>query len=368
LNCAGRLKKKLRQEGPLVPESLLGLSPEEISQKLHELRVHQIELEMQNEELRRTQEELGDSRARYFDLYDLAPVGYVTISETGLILETNLTAATLLCKARNELAKQPVSNFILKEDQDIYYRHREQLFKTGEPQSFELRMVRPEEPPFWARLDTTATQDKDGSLTCRVVIVDITELKQTDEALSFLLTCGLPSTGEDFFLSLARYLAKTLGMEYVCIDRLEGDGLTAATVAIYNNDRIESNVAYALKDTPCGEVVSKGVCCYPKGIRQLFPQDAALQELMAESYFGTTLVNSKGRKIGLIAIIGNHPMDDPKRAESLLRVVALRAAGEMERKQMQEALQDSAENLSRIIDTSPVGICTVDPLGNFVHD
>ena len=176
-------EEKLRQEGPLVPESLLGLSPEEISQNLHELRVHQIELEMQNEELRRTQEELGDSRARYFDLYDLAPVGYVTINEKGLILETNLTAATLLCKTRNELAKQPVSNFILKEDQDIYYRHQKQLFETGEPQIYELRMVRPEEPPFWARLDATAAQDKDGRLTCRVVIVDITERKEAENRL-----------------------------------------------------------------------------------------------------------------------------------------------------------------------------------------
>jgi len=176
-------EEKLRQEDPLVPESLLGLSPEEISQRLHELRVHQIELEMQNEELRRTQEELGDSRARYFDLYDLAPVGYVTLSETGLILETNLTAATLLCKARNELVKWPVSNFILTEDQDIYYRHQKQLFETGESQTCELRMVRPEEPPFWVRLDATAVQGKDGSLTCRVVIVDITERKETEKVL-----------------------------------------------------------------------------------------------------------------------------------------------------------------------------------------
>ena len=92
--------------------------------------MHQIELEMQNEELRRAQVELDAARARYFDLYDLAPVGYCTVSEEGLILEANLTAATLLGVARGALVKQPLTRFILTEDQDIYYLHRKQLFET----------------------------------------------------------------------------------------------------------------------------------------------------------------------------------------------------------------------------------------------
>ncbi len=88
-------------------------APEEAGRLLQELRVHQIELEMQNEELHRTQVELESSRERYFDLYDLAPVGYVTLSEQGLILEANLTAATLLGVARGALVKRPLPRFII---------------------------------------------------------------------------------------------------------------------------------------------------------------------------------------------------------------------------------------------------------------
>ena len=96
------------------PEILDALSPEEARRTLHELRVHQIELEMQNEELRRVQLERDLAKARYFDLYDLAPVGYCTLSERGVILEANLTAATLLGVVRAALVRQPVSRFILR--------------------------------------------------------------------------------------------------------------------------------------------------------------------------------------------------------------------------------------------------------------
>ena len=93
---------------PLSPENIEALSPEEARRVLHDLQVHQSELEMQNEELRTKQAELDSARARYFDLYDMAPVGYCTLSEKGMILETNLTAATLLGLDRSELLKQPL--------------------------------------------------------------------------------------------------------------------------------------------------------------------------------------------------------------------------------------------------------------------
>jgi len=169
-----------RQRAARTPEDSAALSPEEIRDTLHELRVHQIELEMQNEELRTAQATIEAGWARYFDLYDLAPVGYCTLSENGLILEANLTATALLEMNRGDLIKKPISRFILKEDQDIYYLHRKKLFETGEPQECELRLVRPKGTHSWAHLTATIAQTEDGTPVCRVVLGDITERKQIE--------------------------------------------------------------------------------------------------------------------------------------------------------------------------------------------
>jgi PAS domain S-box-containing protein len=165
------------------PDNLVTLSPEETRKILHELEVHQIELERQNEELLQSQSGLEASRTRYFELYDLAPVGYCTISEKGLILESNLTAAKLLGITRAALTRQPIFRFIHKEDQDIYYLHWKQLVETGAPQECDLRMVTNVGTHFWAHLTTTAGQDADGNSMSRIVINDITDRKLAEEAL-----------------------------------------------------------------------------------------------------------------------------------------------------------------------------------------
>lgn len=169
------------------PEHNDPLSPEEIRGLLYELGVHQIELEMQNETLRQAQAELIGERERYFELYELAPVGYVTLDENGLIDEANLTVARLLDLTRRELNnKPPVSRFILSADQNIYYRHRKQLLDTGAPQECDLRMLRKDGTAFWARLNATAAEDADGAPMCRVIISDISESKRAQDELRYL--------------------------------------------------------------------------------------------------------------------------------------------------------------------------------------
>ena len=177
-------EEKARAIQARLPETL---SAEEAGRLIHELQVHQIELELQNEELRRAQGELEASRARYFDLYDLAPVGYFSLSEQGLILEANLTGAGLLSLARRDLTDQPLSHYILPEDQDIYYRHRRQLLETDTPRECEIRMLRTDAAPFWARLESTVVRDgESGDCVCRVVVSDIDARKQAEENLADL--------------------------------------------------------------------------------------------------------------------------------------------------------------------------------------
>ena len=642
------------------------LSPEAHRVILHELRVHQIELEMQNEELRRTQLEVETLRVRYFDLYELAPAGYCTVSAKGLLVQSNLTAATLLGLKRDKINHPPISRFIHTESQDAFYLLRKTALDTGVPQQGELRMVKSDGTPFWGQLEFATKPAADGSRDLLIVFSDISVRKQQeaykamgaevlrilnelgdraqtiprvvatlkaatgfdavgmrlqdadgdfpyftqqgfserflvtenslvakapdgqpcrnpDGSVSLECTCGLVLSGktdpanklftrggscwtndtapllhlpaaedprlhprntcirhgyasvalvpirdggriigllqcndrrqglftlemvvsleeiaanigitlmrkqaeaalaeseqrfrtlfdrandgiflmagdgrlmtvnqsfaamhgysmaemaqmslkdlatpanlhkapeliarllagesmnievehyhkdghvvpievsasrviingqpliqcfhrditerrqresiqtflaqtssgtatEPFFNALARFLAASLHMDFVCIDRLEGDGLNASTLAVWHDGKFEDNLTYALKDTPCGDVVGQAVCCFPASVCQFFPRDTVLRDLRAESYIGATLWSHTGRPIGLIAVIGRSPMVNRALAESTLKLVALRAAGELERLEAEDKVQGQLEELRR---------------------
>jgi two-component system CheB/CheR fusion protein len=158
-------------------------SPEALQHALHELRVHQIELEMQNEELRSTQVVLDTERERYFDLYDLAPVGYCTLSAQGLILQTNLTATTLLGVTRSALLGQRFQRFILRDDQDVYHLHHKKLWGSGLPHTARLRMVKQDGTVLWIRLEASLVSRDGEPPVCRLVLSDITSITQISERL-----------------------------------------------------------------------------------------------------------------------------------------------------------------------------------------
>ena len=175
-----RAEELLRQK----PEDIQEIPGDDIQRLIHELRVHQIELEMQNEELRRTHGEINELLTKYFDLYELAPVGYFVIDKRGLILEANLTGANLLGVQMRHLIKEKFSRFVAADSQDQFYFHRKLVLETEAKQVCELSLVKKDGTPFQAQLYSIAVQDGDGnSNQFRAAITDITERKQAEEAL-----------------------------------------------------------------------------------------------------------------------------------------------------------------------------------------
>jgi diguanylate cyclase (GGDEF)-like protein/PAS domain S-box-containing protein len=181
-----RAEVKFQDNAAHQPQERAKHSHHDTKNLLHELQVHQIELEMQNDELRQATEVLDQARARYFDLYDLAPVGYVTLSENGLILEANLTLGTLLGKARSVLTMRPLSAFVAQQDQDSFYKLCRQLLDTGLPQTRELKMLCHDGNQLWVHLLATVATSDTGARVMRMVLSDINQLKCFEHQLKHL--------------------------------------------------------------------------------------------------------------------------------------------------------------------------------------
>jgi PAS domain S-box-containing protein len=175
-----KAEEKLRH---MIQESLSGVNADDPQVLIQELQIHQIELEMQNEELRIAQTALEESRSKYSDLYDFAPVGYFTIDKSGLILEVNLTGAGLLGIERRSLIKKPFSIFLHKGDKDTFYMYRKQILEKKKRHTCEVRLKRKDKSEFNAQLVGIAVEDSEGNELCRTSVIDITDRKRAEEEL-----------------------------------------------------------------------------------------------------------------------------------------------------------------------------------------
>jgi PAS domain S-box-containing protein len=167
-----------------------GAAPEEradtmgdLGKPTHDLNVHKAELELQAEALRRACDELALSRARFKDLYDFAPIAYVTLDGDDRIIEGNLMAATLFGVERDVLVGSPVTRYIRPSCLDLYSREMQALKKSEQPRTFELLMSGTASGTIWTQLKATVARDAQGAAVFRVVVNDITARKRAEEAL-----------------------------------------------------------------------------------------------------------------------------------------------------------------------------------------
>ncbi|MDD5388515.1 MAG: PAS domain S-box protein [Gallionellaceae bacterium] len=172
---------------------------------LHELQVHQIELEMQNDELRRAQQTIEESRDRYLDLYDFAPIGYLSLDRSAVIVEANLTVSELFGVTRKELLKQRFANFVSPENREHWNRQFMDSMNPGKKQGCELTLRRADGALFHARLDCLCMKQDDASLLTRIALTDITERRLAQQHLAGLVesaTDAIVSVDEDQLIVL----------------------------------------------------------------------------------------------------------------------------------------------------------------------
>ncbi|MCA1793343.1 MAG: PAS domain S-box protein [Desulfobacteraceae bacterium] len=153
---------------------------------IHELQTFQVELELQNDELRFAQQELMEFKIHYTQLYDFTPVGYVTMDAKGKVFDANLTLARMLATERSALVNRPLSDHILPGDQDIYYLHLQTLFASKKRQTCDLKMKKKEGSFLDVQLESTAIPELcQGEARYRTVIIDVSDRKHTERLLKY---------------------------------------------------------------------------------------------------------------------------------------------------------------------------------------
>jgi len=151
----------------------------------HDLQVHQITLEMKNRELRESQARLEQSRDRYTDLYDFAPVGYATLDSKGNIIEINLTACKMIGKERSHIEGGPFDRFLTQGAKGTFAQHLQKVFQSKQKIINELALQTPQQTHCPIRLESVTTNnDNNEQITCRSAIIDISASKQAIKALS----------------------------------------------------------------------------------------------------------------------------------------------------------------------------------------
>jgi two-component system, cell cycle sensor histidine kinase and response regulator CckA len=169
----------IRQQPDLASET-----SDDVLELLHELNIHQAELEIQNEELKRAQQVISELHREYENLYEFAPCGYVTLTAKGIITRINLAGVKLLGSARQTVLHSGFSQCIASGWEDAYWQARKRAAESGEKQSTELLLKSDKRSPFWVRAEIQADRNETGRVDqWRMVLVDITDKKAAERAL-----------------------------------------------------------------------------------------------------------------------------------------------------------------------------------------
>ena len=319
-----KAEEKHEQESSIPDKSIVDANALKF---YHELEVHKIELELQNVELKLAKENADILAEKYSELYDFAPSGYVTLSSERIIIELNLLASTYLGKNRGELLNKSFLLLLNEESKYIFDVFIKKILTSNKNESCEVIITQNRNSPLHILLSGIVKQNENNYY---ISLTDITYRKQIENVQLFLLQNKRYDDYSKFFESITKYLSQTLGMEYVCIEKLEDDGYTTQTLAVCDGKNNFSHVSLNLKETPFDFFIGKTSCYFQDSVSEIFPKNTLFKYLKAKSFIGVTIYSFINKPIGFIAVIGKKPIDNPALVETILKLVSMRVARELE--------------------------------------
>ena len=230
-----RSQLRTEAEAQLARATQKGARARPADEVLHELEVHQIELEMQNEELRRSQLALEESRDRYVDLYEFAPVGYLTLTGEGLISDVNLRGAVLVGEERKKMLRRRFDRFVIRDDRDRFHRLFVSLMQNNERQACELALQRGDGSTFHAQLDCVRVAAGDEPPVARITLTDVTERKRDEAELR--IAAAAFECQEGMFVADANRVILRINRAFSTITGFTAEEAVGQTTRLIKSDR-----------------------------------------------------------------------------------------------------------------------------------
>lgn len=370
-----QVEKKLTP--PSQPELL---SPEAARLLLHELRQQQTILELKNEQLLRMQEELENSRARYYDFYHAAPVGFVALSNKATIYESNLALSRMLQTDESRLVQQSLTNYVHRDDRKLFAEMLETLFLNGKAQSLQLRLKQSKATYFWARIEAALAFDLVESTVARIVVIDITERKQAEEKQQ--RNSAVQTALRE--IAVAAVFSQSLDELYLKIHAAVSHLSIAEhfTIAILDEEKQEIVYHYRSTDQsmiPTRRAVGFGLTEYiMKQGRTLYLTTEDLARLRASgedkiayvkinTWLGAPLIDPSGRIFGSIALFSKqNSVPEEFLSTEVFSAIAAQVSQAIERKRAEHALQEKEMLLRTIVSALPDMVWLKDIDGRYI--
>ena len=374
--------RKQKDEEKILPPPIQheALSPEAARLLLQELRQQQTILELKNEQLLRVQEELENSRARYYDFYHASPVGFVTLTREATIFESNVAFCRMLKTDENLLLNQSFMQYVHREDRTVFARMLEDLFREGISQSAQVRIMQRKTGFFWARVEAAFAFERIENPVARIVVIDMTERKQAEEDQQRNITVQAALRE----IAVAAVFSQSLDELYMKIHAAVANLSSAEHFTIAILDEAKQEIAYHYRSVnqtviPQRRAVGYGLTEYVmRQGRTVYLTNEDLARLRASgedqiayvkinTWLGAPLVDPSGKIFGAIALFSKQVSKSEEfMSVEVFSAIAAQVAQAIERKRAEHALKEKELLLRTVVSALPDMVWLKDLSGRYI--